>query len=183
MKKLNKEEELIKEAISGDDKAFEKLINSYKVHLYKISYSYVKNKDTSLEVIQDITYKAWFNIGSLKDVKLFKAWITKIAVNTALTYVKKDKKVLFIEDLLESKNPLIYKPKEISIEEKLDLYQALDLLKPKYKTIILLRYFDDMKIEDIAYILDLSSNTVKTRLRRAKEGLSGILKEDYLNEK
>lgn len=67
--------------------------------------------------------------------------------------------------------------KAISLEEKLDLYKAIDLLKPKYKTVIILKYFDDMKIEDISYVLDVPINTVKSHLKRAKESLSDILKE------
>lgn len=182
-KSLGEEEYMIQSAIAGSSEAFEKLVINYKVHLYKVAYSYVKNKDTALEIIQETTYKAWMNINNLNDYKLFKAWITKILINTSLTYVKKQKKLLFIEDFIDSKNPLIYKAKDIQIEEKIDLYKAIDLLKPRYKTIILLRYFEDLKIEDIAYILDTSVNTVKTQHKRAKESLSNILKEDYLSEK
>ena len=60
---------------------------------------------------------------------------------------------------------------------ELDLYDAIDLLKPKYKTVIILKYFDDMKIEDISYVLNIPENTVKSHLKRAKESLSSILKE------
>lgn len=181
-KDLDEEDYLIKSAIGGNSEAFEKLMIKHKTHLYKIAYSYVKNKDTSLEIIQETTYKAWMNIRNLNDYKLFKAWITKIVVNTSLTYVKKQKKLLFIEDFIDSKNPLIYKAKDIQIETKIDLYKAIDLLKPRYKTIILLRYFDDLKMEEIAYILDSPLNTIKIQHRRAKESLSDILKEDYLIE-
>lgn len=82
---------------------------------------------------------------------------------------------------MEDENSIIYSEKSISIEEKLDLYDAIDLLKPKYKTVIILKYFDDMKIEDISYVLNIPENTVKSHLKRAKESLSSILKED-LNE-
>ena len=78
---------------------------------------------------------------------------------------------------MEDENSIIYSEKSISIEEKLDLYDAIDLLKPKYKTVIILKYFDDMKIEDISYVLNIPENTVKSHLKRAKESLSSILKE------
>ena len=78
---------------------------------------------------------------------------------------------------MEDENSIIYSEKSISIEEKLDLYDAIDLLKPKYKTVIILKYFDDMKIEDISYVLNTPENTVKSHLKRAKESLSSILKE------
>lgn len=153
--------------------SFEKLLLQYKSYLYKVAYTYVKDKQVALDILQETSFKAWLNIHTLKDEEKFKPWITKILVNTALNYIKKESKVIYMED----ENPIIYSEKSISIEEKLDLYDAIDLLKPKYKTVIILKYFDDMKIEDISYVLSIPENTVKSHLKRAKESLSSILKE------
>lgn len=153
--------------------SFEKLLLQYKSYLYKVAYTYVKDKQVALDILQETSFKAWLNIHTLKDEEKFKPWITKILVNTALNYIKKESKVIYMED----ENPIIYSEKSISIEEKLDLYDAIDLLKPKYKTVIILKYFDDMKIEDISYVLNIPENTVKSHLKRAKESLSSILKE------
>lgn len=153
--------------------SFEKLLLQYKSYLYKVDYTYVKDKQVALDILQETSFKAWLNIHTLKDEEKFKPWITKILVNTALNYIKKESKVIYMED----ENSIIYSEKSISIEEKLDLYDAIDLLKPKYKTVIILKYFDDMKIEDISYVLNIPENTVKSHLKRAKESLSSILKE------
>ena len=153
--------------------SFEKLLLQYKSYLYKVAYTYVKDKQVALDILQETSFKAWLNIHTLKDEEKFKPWITKILVNTALNYIKKESKVIYMED----ENSIIYSEKSISIEEKLDLYDAIDLLKPKYKTVIILKYFDDMKIEDISYVLNIPENTVKSHLKRAKESLSSILKE------
>ncbi|MDU1203982.1 MAG: sigma-70 family RNA polymerase sigma factor [Clostridiales bacterium] len=153
--------------------SFEKLLLQYKSYLYKVAYTYVKDKQVALDILQETSFKAWLNIHTLKDEEKFKPWITKILVNTALNYIKKESKVIYMED----ENSIIYSEKSISIEEKLDLYDAIDLLKPKYKTVIILKYFDDMKIEDISYVLNTPENTVKSHLKRAKESLSSILKE------
>lgn len=153
--------------------SFEKLLLQYKSYLYKVAYTYVKDKQVALDILQETSFKAWLNIHTLKDKEKFKPWITKILVNTALNYIKKESKVIYIED----ENSIIYSEKSISIEEKLDLYDAIDLLKPKYKIVIILKYFDDMKIEDISYVLNIPENTVKSHLKRAKESLSSILKE------
>ena len=138
-----------------------------------MAYTYVKDKQVALDILQETSFKAWLNIHTLKDEEKFKPWITKILVNTALNYIKKESKVIYMED----ENSIIYSEKSISIEEKLDLYDAIDLLKPKYKTVIILKYFDDMKIEYISYVLNIPENTVKSHLKRAKESLSSILKE------
>ena len=153
--------------------SFEKLLLQYKSYLYKVAYTYVKDKQVALDILQETSFKAWLNIHTLKDEEKFKPWITKILVNTALNYIKKESKLIYMED----ENSIIYSEKSISIEEKLDLYDAIDLLKPKYKTVIILKYFDDMKIEDISYVLNIPENTVKSHLKRAKESLSSILKE------
>ena len=153
--------------------SFEKLLLQYKSYLYKVAYTYVKDKQVALDILQETSFKAWLNIHTLKDEEKFKPWITKILVNTALNYIKKESKVIYMED----ENSIIYSEKSISIDEKLDLYDAIDLLKPKYKTVIILKYFDDMKIEDISYVLNTPENTVKSHLKRAKESLSDILKE------
>ena len=144
--------------------SFEKLLLQYKSYLYKVAYTYVKDKQVALDILQETSFKAWLNIHTLKDEEKFKPWITKILVNTALNYIKKESKVIYMED----ENSIIYSEKSISIEEKLDLYDAIDLLKPKYKTVIILKYFDDMKIEDISYVLNIPENTVKSHLKRAK---------------
>ena len=70
----------------------------------------------------------------------------------------------------------------VKIDEKLDLYNAVDLLKNNYKTIIIMKYFNDLTIKEIGYTLNLSENTVKTNLKRAKEALFKILMEGYLND-
>jgi len=176
---LNKSESyLIKKAREGNDKAFESLIMEYKTYLYKIAYTYVKDKDIALDIIQETTYKAWLNISTLNKDDGFKSWISKILVNTAINNIKKESKLVFIEN---RNNDIPYEASGISLEEKLDLYRAVDLLKPKYRMVIILRYFDDMKIEDISYVLDIPVNTVKSQLKRAIDQLNNILKEEYLN--
>ncbi|GAA0106484.1 hypothetical protein UT300013_31080 [Paraclostridium sordellii] len=62
------------------------------------------------------------------------------------------------------------------------MQNAIDLLKPEYKTVIILKYFDDMTIDNISEVMDICPNTVKTYLRRAKSSIKSILKEEYLNE-
>ena len=173
-----KEKTFKKDSIKNNSEAFEELLLQYKSYLYKVAYTYVKDKEAALDILQEASFKAWLNIHSLKDEEKFKPWITKILVNTAINYIRKESKVIYIDDenpIISSEN--IVSKKAISLEEKLDLYKAIDLLKPKYKTVIILKYFDDMKIEDITYVLDVPINTVKSHLKRAKESLSDILKE------
>ena len=169
-----KEKTFKKNSIKNNSEAFEELLLQYKSYLYKVAYTYVKDKEAALDILQETSFKAWLNIHTLKDEEKFKPWITKILVNTAINYIRKESKVIYIDD----ENPIISSENIVSKKAiSLDLYKAIDLLKPKYKTVIILKYFDDMKIEDISYVLDVPINTVKSHLKRAKESLSDILKE------
>ena len=71
----------------------------------------------------------------------------------------------------------------ISIEERMDLYQAIDFLSEKYKNIIILKYFNGLKISEIAYAMDIPEGSVKAYLYRAKTELRHLLEEDTIYEK
>ena len=173
------EDILVKKATRGDVCSFEFLLKKYKNYLYKIAYSYTKNENDSLDLIQECSYKAWLNIKKLKNHSSFKVWISRILINIALDeYYKNLKKNNLEIDYTIS----IYEDAKLDIAEKLDLQNAIDLLKPEYKTVIILKYFDDISINNISEIMDLPSNTVKTYLRRAKLCIKNILKEEYLDE-
>ena len=71
---------------------------------------------------------------------------------------------------------------EDKVEIKIDLYNAIDELEDKYKDVVILRYFDDLKIEEISKRLDRPINTIKTHLRKALKDMKKMLKEGYFNE-
>ena len=71
---------------------------------------------------------------------------------------------------------------EDKVEIKIDLYNAIDELEDKYKDLVILRYFDDLKIEEISKRLDRPINTIKTHLRKALKDMKKMLKEGYFNE-
>lgn len=176
--KKNRESYLIKKSISGDKESFGELIKKHKIYLYKIAYSYVKNEEETLEIIQECSYRAMLNIKKLKKPEYFKTWITRIVINCSIDFINKNKTTCELSDNI--KTDIIQN--SISVDEKLDLYNAIDLLRDNYKTVIILKYFNDMTIENISKVMETPENTVKTYLRRAKDNLSKILKEDYLND-
>lgn len=172
------EHKLIKESMKGNKESFGKLIKSNKEYLYKMAFLYVKDEQDALEVIHETVYKAFLNIDKLKKAKFFNTWITRILINSSMDLMKKKGK----NEVLDKSTPLVKERNEISTEEKIDLYNAIDLLNDNYKTVIIMMYFNDMKIKDIAKVMEIPENTVKTYLRRAKQTLGEVLKEGYLNE-
>ena len=175
--KLN-EIKLIKESIKGNKESFGILIKNNKEYLYKMAFLYVKDEQDALEVIHETVYRAFLNIEKLKKAKFFNTWITRILINVSIDFLKKKGK----NEMLDESTPIIKEKCEISTEEKLDLYNAIDLLNDNYKTVIIMMYFNDMKIKDISKVMEIPENTVKTYLRRAKQALGEVLKEGYLNE-
>lgn len=132
--------------------------------LYKISYTYTKNQDMALDVVQEAITKALENIHKLKNVEYVKTWFYRILINEALQNIKKNKKILeteYVESNQGSKHD-----QEILIQN-LDIYEKIQNLNDKLKTVIILRYFEDLKIEEIAVITKTNVNTVKSRLYKA----------------
>lgn len=175
--KLN-EIKLIKESMKGNKESFGILIKNNKEYLYKMAFLYVKDEQDALEVIHETVYRAFLNIEKLKKAKFFNTWITRILINVSIDFLKRKGK----NQMLDESTPIIKERCEISTEEKLDLYNAIDLLNDNYKTVIIMMYFNDMKIKDISKVMETPENTVKTYLRRAKQALGEILKEGYLDE-
>lgn len=154
---------------------FIELIEDRKGKIYKIAYSYVKNQQDALDILQDVTFKAFVSMKTLKDSKIFDSWLTRIVINCSIDFLRKGKKILYVEDTswLTGENSAI----KSNIESELDLYTALDILDEKHKTVIILRFFEDYTIKDIAAILDWPLSTAKTYLYRALNLLKIELKE------
>ena len=119
------------------------------------------------------------NIRSLKEPQYFKTWLSRILINVANDYLRNKGMVdLELDETSYVKEVVI----EDKIEIKIDLYNAIDELEDKYKDAVILRYIDDLKIEDISKILDRPVNTIKTHLRKALKDMKKMLKEGYFNE-
>lgn len=168
----------VQKAKKGNHKAFQELIEEEKIKLYKIAYIYMKNEDDALEVFQETVYKALISINSLKDERYFSTWITRILINNAIDLLNKRKRVIPMErEILESKVPS-YTPSE----QNYDLLEAITELDEKHKSVLVLRYYKDYSIKQIAEILDCPEGTVKTNIHRGIQQLREKMKEDCVNE-
>ena len=140
---------------------------------YRFAYSYAKNKEDAEDIMSESLLRAWKAIDTLRDERSMKPWFFKIISNTAVTYIKKKGAYIAMED--EDLERLEY------TEDKYNDYSFESMIKnlpEKYKEVIVLRFFEDMSLSQIAEILDLNENTVKTRLYRALK----ILKVDIEKE-
>lgn len=142
-----------------------KLVNYVKSEqqtFYRLAYSYVKERESAQDIVQTAIYKALTSVDKLKSPEFMKTWMYRIIINSSISYLRKNKKVVVLEDFSH-----IPSTENISVDDKLDLYEAIDSLNENYKTVIILRYFEELKLEEISAILNCNINTVKTRLYTA----------------
>ena len=127
---------------------------------YRLAYTYVKNQQDALDIVQEAICKALESQHKLKNPDGIKSWFYKIVVHTALDFLRKSNKIVLTEDeILED----IGGSSSDNYEDT-DLMSALDRLSDENKTIVVLRYFESMKLQDIASIMNMPESTVKTKL-------------------
>lgn len=170
-------------AKKGDAEAFQVLIHEEKEKLYKMAFVYMKNEDDALEVFQETLYKAFASIASLKKNDYFTTWITRILINTAIALLNKKQKVIpMSNELFENMGDTTGHLKQ---EDQLDLLQAMDEIEDKYKTVLLLRFYEDYTVQQIATFLNCPEGTVKTNIRRGlallKKKMKGVYVDDRQN--
>ncbi|MBE1552976.1 RNA polymerase sigma factor [Sporosarcina limicola] len=150
------------------------IVENREAH-YRLAYGYVKNKENALDIVQDAILKALNSIDRLEELAYLKTWFYRIIVNTAIDFIRKHQRVTLMDDDIL----VLHLPK---IEDELtdmDLQDAIDQLPPQYKSVIILRFFEDLKIEEIAEIMGVNVNTVKTRLYTALRKLRVEMGEEF----
>lgn len=170
----NKDSEIVLEYTNR--RYIEDYIIENQKYLYRIAFSYVKNKDDALEIVQNTIYKALSFSKKIRDLNSIKPWITKILINSCFDFLNKRCKGIFNDELVDS-----VEDNNDSILDKIVLKYALDNLPLKLRTIIVLRFFEDFKIKDISNILDMKENTVKTNLYKALKILKINLEEEGIS--
>ncbi len=135
------------------------LLENYEKY-YRLAYSYTRSEQDALDVVQESAYKAIRDCGKVREKQYIGTWIYRIVVNTAMDVLRKQgREILTENECREDVSEPSY--------DRLELEEIMDRLDGKEKTVIVLRYFHDMKLEEIGEILGENVNTVKTRLYRA----------------
>ena len=162
--------ELVKKAKKGDEDSFYTLMVHHKDQLYRIAYAHLKNEQDSLEAIQEVTFRAFKAIKKLKEPQYFSTWLIRIMVNYCSDELKKKKKVILQGEQFEvpttDQHPL-----------HLEVAEAVNNLDEPYHTVIYLKYLEDLKIKDIAVVMDTPEGTVKTWLSKGLQMLRSYFDE------
>ena len=139
------------------------LVKNYEKY-YRMAYSYVFCEQDAMDIVQEGAYRAILKSDLLKQPEYVDTWICKIVINEALRFLKKNK-LAFVD--MES---LPEQGKEDHVED-IDLQRALDKLDEQERAIVVCRYFEEEKLENIGKTMNLNVNTVKSRLYRAMDKL------------
>ncbi|WP_207422689.1 MULTISPECIES: RNA polymerase sigma factor [Desertivirga] len=177
---------LVGRAKEGDQKAYAELMQRYKDSIYFMALKMVNNKDDAMDLTVETFGKAFENIEKYKPDFAFSTWLFRIATNNCIDFIRKKRiNLVSINSMVDDEGddrPLQIKsdtlnPEETSIkkQQQEQLKIIVDKLPLRYKTLIMLRYFDEQSYEEIAQQLDLPLGTVKAQLFRARDLLSNII--------
>lgn len=154
-----------------EEQAESLLLNNYEKY-YRLAYSYAKNESDALDIVQESAYKVLKDIKKLKDQSLLSTWIYRIVINTSIDFLRKrNNETVSIYDL------------EIPHEDQHqddDPKEMIAFLNEEERTIVILKFFEDLKLEEIADALNMNVNTVKTRLYRALKKIRVTLETEHV---
>lgn len=147
-------EHLVRKAITGDDDAFLQLMQIHRDVLYKTAFIYLKNEHDVLEALQEVTFRAYTKRHQVKEPSFFQTWLVRILLNYCMDTLKKQGNLFSLNEDVEKEQH----------SSNQDLMLALRELPSAQRELIHLKYFNDLKVSEIARRLQIPEGTVKSRL-------------------
>ncbi len=176
------DEYIINQIISGDTKAFAILVDRYKDLVFTLAIRMLKHREEAEEVAQDTFIKVYKSLGKFKGDSKFSTWIYKVAYNTCLDRIKKNKRQInevaideFTEHQVKTIDNALEKLERH--EQEQTIQECLQVLPSEDSFLLTLYYFEDLSLEEISKIVDIEANTVKVKLFRSRKKLASILKQ------
>jgi RNA polymerase sigma-70 factor (ECF subfamily) len=181
---------LIKNALNGDQKAYEALLKRYQHGVYNIIFQMVKNREETEDLVQETFMKAFNALESYNDHYAFSTWLYKIAYNNCIDSIRKKKlKIMPLDKPIKTHEGEMHQqisddsssPENDFLfnEKKQMINNLIEDLPPVYREVIILRHRKERSYEEICDILKIPLGTVKARMFRAREMLkSALLKKE-----
>lgn len=152
----------------------ERWMNDYGDHLLRLCTLYLKDRALAEDALQDTFIRAWEKYDSFENRASEKTWITKIAMNVCKNMLRSPwNRRVELNDFEELAG--IARNEYEQVNKKIDVMNAILKLKDKYRAVILLYYYDELSVKEIAEVLSQKEATILTRLKRAKEQLGELL--------
>lgn len=165
---------LVRGCLRGDRKSFEEIVERYQKPVYNAAYRIVGRKEDAEDITQQVFINAFKNLRSFNEKRKFFSWLYRIAVNESLNKLKSTSSREILNDTEQGhdETPDILYDKKVLQQTVRD---ALGHLSVEYRTVVVLRHFQDLSYEEISEILELPAKTVKSRLYEARQQLKDIL--------
>jgi RNA polymerase sigma-70 factor (ECF subfamily) len=178
---------LVQRAVEGDQKAYAGLMSRYRDSIYFMLLKMVNNQDDAEDLTIEAFGKAFKNIHQYAPNFAFSTWLFKIATNNCIDFIRKRRggKTISIDQTNPDRDeiPIRIQADDLDPEEHMINQQKVKLmrdvvlkLKPRYRRLVEMRYFEEMSYEEISVELELPIGTVKAQLFRARELLYNIMK-------
>ena len=148
-------------------------ITAGQTDFYRLAFSYVQNRDAALDVVQEAVVKALTKVDTLREPAYLKTWFYRILLNEAMNHFRRTRDLIPFNEALNDQPAIALDP-----GERLDLYDAIGRLSFPEQTVVKLRFFEDMKLEEIAQATGANLNTVKSRLYKALKKLKDMTGEE-----
>ncbi len=164
-------EQLVRCAQSGDPDAFAELLARFEGPALSTAYAILLNPEAARDAAQEGSMKAWQNLGTMKEPEKFGGWFCGIVRNAAIDQRRKSNPVPKVA------TDHIHNPAAMAEQKELfgQIHKTLQQLDESTRTIVMMRYFDDLPTKQIAALVDLSPGAVDMRLSRARQELRGLL--------
>lgn len=167
------------------DLLLEKLMIEHGDELVRLAFSYVKDTEAAKDMVQNTFIKCYKNLDTYRFDAQIKTWLYRITINECKDYLKSwNYRMVQVKSFVNETAKSLLPSTEKAVLEKYysdEIKDTILSLPKMYREVVYLYYYDSLKTEEIAEILGISVNTVKTRLRRAKQGLKSIIKEAEIN--
>lgn len=175
---MDKTSYLIKQVRQGDEVAFGELYRDYSGAIYGVLLKMTRDEELSNDLLQDVFVKAWRKMDTYDEAKgRFYTWLYRIAKNTALNELRKNKKENYTGEIGVYDTERGFEHLNVDV---LDLKGKVRDLDEKYQQVIDLVYFQGFTHQQVCEKFDIPLGTIKTRLRRAIQALADIYKTDGL---
>ncbi|MCQ2263706.1 MAG: sigma-70 family RNA polymerase sigma factor [Bacteroidales bacterium] len=184
--KAKRDAQLVKDALeNGSQKAYSDLMRYYRDPLYFTLLKMMKNPYDAEDLTIEAFGKAFKNLEKYTTEYAFSTWLFKIAINNCIDYMRRknaspqcvDEDFVVFENTCEGTPSMSQEESYMQKERAQVMHWAVEQLRPKYRTLIELRYFQELSYEEISQELNISMNNVKIQLFRAKYMLSAIMEK------
>ncbi|GAB6929531.1 sigma-70 family RNA polymerase sigma factor [Paenibacillus sp. JCM 10914] len=172
------EQGLIRAAQSGDRDALITLLREIEQHVYRTAYYILKNEQDAMDAAQEALIRIYTKINSYEEKAQFKTWVQRIVTNICIDKFRRTKPTVSIDEHeLDFRDKLDVEREVMSGYIAQDIQEAINQLPDHHRTVIVLRYLQDLSYNEIADCLNLPLNTVKSYLFRARQQLQNMLQE------